>query len=246
MVVVLLTLVLLSTPAVQAEVPYVRLQEYQPIYIIAGKPDTKVQFSFMTQFIQKIEFYFGYTQLMMWDLSHPSAPFRDLNYNPDLFYRIHMDQESSQWLDLGAFEHESNGKDGDDSRGWHRFYLRYHSQHRLGEEVRGLWSFKLWYPIPYDSSNKDIVHYRGVWELQISLKNFLGSFFGENNLALRIYPGGRYYSNPLAGGQELTLLTKAPLKVLTPLAVFQIFHGYGENLLDYKTERWGVRAGLGF
>ncbi len=67
----------------------------------------------------KTYLFFTYTQKAFWDVFKESFPFRDLNYNPTigigraLVYKNRL---------LGAialqFEHESNGKDGIDSRSW--------------------------------------------------------------------------------------------------------------------------------
>jgi len=101
--------------------------EYKPTYFITGHPDTKVQLSFKAYIVRAMPLYFAYSQLMMWDLfTKRSSPFRDINFNPEVFYRLNLnDQPSFQWLDFGIYEHESNGKDGGDSRAWDRIYLRY-------------------------------------------------------------------------------------------------------------------------
>jgi phospholipase A1/A2 len=224
----------------------VRLQQHKPIYAIAGRPDTKIQLSFKVQIMKELGLHFGYTQLMMWDVLKPSAPIRDINYNPDLFYRIVFEESSPQWLDVGLFEHESNGRDGTASRSWNRAYMRYHSATTLDEQTQLVWSIKGWLPYGYNDSNADILRYRGLWELQCGVTNFLGPFFGMNELALRIYPGGASSTNPLQGGQELTLRAKTNYRALAPTLVFQLFHGYGENMLDYRANRFGLRAGFGF
>lgn len=229
-----------------AEPELVRLQQYKPIYAIAGRPDTKIQLSFKVQIMKELGLYFGYTQLMLWDVLKPSAPIRDINYNPDLFYRILFEKNSPQWIDVGLFEHESNGRDGTASRSWNRASLRYHSATHLDETTQVIWSLKAWMPYGYNDSNVDILRYRGLWEFTCSLNDFLGPFFGPNELSLRFYPGGTYYTNPLKGGQELTLRAKTNYRSLAPSVVFQVFHGYGENMLDYREDRFGLRAGFGF
>ncbi|MDR2805943.1 MAG: phospholipase A [Dysgonamonadaceae bacterium] len=65
-----------------------------------------------------------YTQKSFWDVYVKSAPFRDSNYNPGLslvkplIYRNHL-----YGMAAFAFEHESNGMDSLDSRGWNYFVL---------------------------------------------------------------------------------------------------------------------------
>ena len=182
---------------------------------------------------------------MMWDVFEPSAPFRDLNYNPDLFYRFFIKKESNRWIDLGIFEHESNGRDGRNSRGWHRTYVLFHSTQTMGGH-KILWSIKSWFPYSYKNSNPDLPKYRGLWEFQVTVSNLLRSFWGENELNLRLYPGGNSYLNPVAGGQEILFISKTKMTAFAPEFLIGFFHGYGENLLDYDKDRLGIRAGLSF
>ena len=224
----------------------VRLQEHKPIYFLIGEPDTKIQFSFKVQFFQRFNLYLAYTQLVMWDAFKVSSPVRDINYDPEIFYRIFIKKDSNRWIDLGFIEHESNGLTGATSRSWNRIYVLYHSTQKLSEHIKLPWSIKGWIPSYQNPTDRDIPKYRGMWELQVTLTDFLGSFFGDNDLLLRLYPGGKYYTNPLAGGQELTLRSKATIKALSPVVVFQLFHGYGENMLDYQHDRFGIRIGIGF
>jgi outer membrane phospholipase A len=165
---------------------------------------------------------------------------RDVNYNPDIFYRMGR-------LDVGVLEHESNGRGGYESRSWNQSYLRYSTQYSLREDSRVWWSAKA--SAPYgmsDEPSRDIPKRRGIWEFQIGINNLFDKIFEVNELVLRLYGGGASRLNPLQGGQELTYREKiSERKLLLPLYV-QIFHGYGENLLDATEKRWGFRAGVGF
>jgi phospholipase A1 len=224
--------------------------EYKPTYIIMGHPDTKVQISFKAQIVRAMPLYFAYSQLMIWELFiEPSSPFRDINFNPELFYRLHLNENSKyQWLDFGIYEHESNGKDGADSRSWDRIYLRYATTFLLDSEHGSKLHLtaKAWIPFNYDSTNPDLAKYRGIYEITVSLIDFMGESFERDDLTLRIYPGGWGDINPLKGGQELTFRLKAKSTRFLPMLVAQIFHGYAENMLDYRENRFGIRAGIGF
>jgi phospholipase A1 len=175
-----------------------------------------------------------------------SPYFYDINYNPEVFYRWAIPHQEDDWLDLGFYEHESNGKGGELERSWDRVYLRFHSRTTLGERSKLVWDIKAWAPIHYHVLSQDLAEYRGLWELNLTLADFLGPFFERGDLTLRVYPGGQSNLNPLHGGQELTLRTKSVPRAFLPMVVLQLFHGYGESLLDYQMSRWGVRAGLGF
>ncbi len=219
---------------------------YKPSYFLLGKPITKVQLSLKVQVLRGIPLFAGYTQLMMWDLFVESAPFRDLNYNPDIFYRFTLGGSTRRLLDVGIFEHESNGMGGSDSRSWNRVYLRY-TQGRQTLQRGFWWSMKAW--VPYgldDEQSKYLPRYRGVWEIQAGLSDYFDRFFEVNELILRVYGGGSSRSNPLQGGQELTYRGKSTARKLLLPFYLQVFHGYGENLLDAEERRWGFRAGIGF
>jgi phospholipase A1 len=222
-------------------------ERYQPSYFLLGRPNTKVQISFKIQAFRNFPIYFGYTQLMMWDLFKTSAPFRDINYSPDFFYRMNFDAapEASRTLDLGI-RHESNGVDGDISRSWNRVFARYMSTQMMA--TRGIWwSGEIW--IPYgmtDAPSKLLPRYRGLWQAELGLTDLLRGIFEVNEVILRVYGGGASRVNPLKGGQEITYREKRTSRAFLLPLYLQIFHGYGENLLDAPDERWGVRAGIGF
>src|SRR6476660_2830103 len=108
----LMNLISWSALAEESEHQFVPLYQYKPIYFLLGQTYTKIEVSFKVQIVSTIPIYFGYSQLMMWDLFLSSPFFRDLNYNPELFYRLLIPGEKDQWLDFGPLDHESNGKGG--------------------------------------------------------------------------------------------------------------------------------------
>jgi phospholipase A1 len=223
----------------------VLISPYKPTYFLIGTPDTKIQLSFKGQLVEAIPIYLGYTQLMFWDLFETSAPFQDLNYNPEIFYRVKGFENPLTWLDIGIFEHESNGKSGGDSRSWNRLYLLYNTGWSLRGNLKMTASARAWAPYAL-SDNSDITHYRGLAEFTVTLSGFLGSSFDRDDLLLRFYFGGDSYLNPLKGGQELTFRAKSKARKFLPLFTAQLFHGYGESLLDYQENRTGLRVGIGF
>src|SRR3546814_4857749 len=61
--------------------------------------------------------HFGYTQHMFWDLGAYSSPFRNIDFQPELFY-LTPSTTLSNGISLsaqGGIRHESNGRDGDAS-----------------------------------------------------------------------------------------------------------------------------------
>jgi outer membrane phospholipase A len=224
----------------------VALYSYKPIYILAGDPYSKIQFSFQTQILADLPVYFAYTQLMLWDFFIPSAYMYDVNYDPLAWYRLNFNTRNKQWLDLIPFEHESNGKGGDGERSWDRTAVSYHLTSTVADDVKFYTEFKVWVPLRYNKNNNDLAQYRGVWELNLAISQLATPHFPANDLTLRIYPGGKSLTDPTHGGQELTLRVRSSSGKFLPYGVFQVFHGYGEFLQDYNLDRWGLRAGIGF
>jgi outer membrane phospholipase A len=245
-----------SSPAEDGLPHPIAVEAFKPGYALYGNPFTKIQMSFQSKLIDGSQIYFGYTQLMMWDLGAPAPYFFDVNYNPMLWYRVPLSAEKAEWIDLIPEEHESNGKGFSRERSWDRIGAAYHRRLDFSGETKLFFHFKTWYPWhinsidndPTDNNpgNSDISEYRGSWEVTFALSNFLGSSVGFNDLILRLYPGGPSTTDPSMGGQELTFRIRSFHKSFLPLFVVQIFHGYAEDLLLYRTEQFQVRAGLGF
>jgi phospholipase A1 len=213
------------------------------MYLLMGSPETKIQLSFKVKLVDGMNLYFGYSQLMMWELFRLDPYFRDVNYNPEFFFRIPIKNSKSQFVDFGPIEHESNGRGGIDERSWNRTYARYHFEKPVGGPSYFIFSLKAWQSFIYNASNTDVDRYRGIWELELSFANF---FEQSYELTPRLYPGGPSTTDPSAGSQELTLRYALPkIKLLTYFTA-QLIHGYGKNLLNYKDEQWGIRGGIGF
>jgi phospholipase A1 len=219
---------------------------YKPNYFLLGDPNSKLSLSFKIKLLEDADLYLAYSQLMFWELGQESSPFQDVNYNPEIFYRVHIDDFPSNWVDVGIFEHESNGQAGEESRGWNRFYLLYSAEAFSWENVNLYGSLKAWLPYNKEDTNSDITQYRGLWELNLTLATVEGSSFERSDLTLRLYPGGRTGMDPTQGGQEVTLRLKAMFKSFLPILTIQYFNGYGEGLLAYNESESIWRIGIGF
>jgi outer membrane phospholipase A len=73
----------------------------------------------------------------------------------------------------------------------------------------------------------------------------MGPSFELNDLTLRFYSGGSLWIQPWDGGRELTLRLRGSSSAFLANAVFQVFQGFGESLLDYNQSYFGFRAGIG-
>ena len=232
--------------SIKTEPNLLSLYSYKPIYFLVGSPYTKIQLSFETQIFKNIPIYFGYSQLMLWDLLTPSPFFYDLNYNPLFWYRLVTNDVNSEWLDFIPWEHESNGKGGSSEISWDRVGVLYHRTDSVGANMQLYQDYKVWVPLDYNSNSTDLARYRGLWELNLTLSGLFKPYFAFDDITLRLYPGGPSLLDPTMGGQELTLRLRSSNRMFLPFVTLQVFHGYGEYLQDYSVDQWGLRAGLGF
>lgn len=186
--------------------------------------------------------YFGYTQLSYWQAYNvgESAPFRNTDYNPELFYRLAPRAWGAGQVggDVG-FEHESNGQRAGLSRSWNQFYAAPYFQ-AGGLLVRA----KLRWRVPEDAKetpdaargddNPDITDYLGHADLHVYHR-----WASEHQVHLLLR------GNPATGKgfASLNFSRRLPHEQNAWL-VFMVSHGYGESLLDY--DRKVTRAGIGF
>jgi phospholipase A1 len=185
-------------------------------------------------------FYFGYTQKSFWQLfnSKESSPFRETNYNPELFYRWTPQLPwLNQWGADAGFEHESNGRSQPDSRSWNRFYVA-----PFQAKGKYLVYLKFWYRVPEKTKaspndaegddNPDIERYYGHAEFQAQRQFF------ENHLVHLAIKG-----NVNTGKGSVSLNYSIPSKDGSLFYCLNFFSGYGESLSNYN--RAITRVGIG-
>lgn len=187
--------------------------------------------------------YLGFTLTSFWQLynSEVSKPFRETNYEPEIFW-----QETADYSVLGykfntfqlGFNHMSNGQSGLSSRSWNRIFASV-----VFSDQDDIYYLKTWYRIPEDDKadpldptgddNPDIENYYGRMEFGYGRKlgNFKVMALLRNNLNLGNNRGSIQLdlTYPLTDRYEL---------------LFQYFNGYGDSLIDYNRSQ--ERVGLGF
>ncbi len=185
--------------------------------------------------------HFGYTQTSLWDLAADSKPFRDTSYRPSLFYQWDFASapDSPHRVGLRAgYEHESNGRDSENSRSIDTLFTSVDWRYRLpGGDAYVGFTPKVWGYLDR-SENPDIYRYRGYGEL--------GLRFGRDDgwlarLKLRRAMGG-------VGSTQLDLSYPLRRAILSETAAYlhlQIFDGYGPTLLDYNQSQ-GTQFRIGF
>lgn len=189
--------------------------------------------------------YFGFTLKSFWQVyNHDiSAPFRETNYRPEVFYQAPLPFKTGNgaWLGRIGLEHESNGRTQLLSRSWNRAYVA------VGYAAENwMLSIQPWYRFPEDKKedtppgtppaskgddNPDIQDYMGHYEMNGAYKYKKVDFTG---MFRRNFSTGK-------GAHEIgiTFPLWGRLKGYT-----QYFDGYGESLIDYNNKN--QRIGIGF
>lgn len=202
------------------------------------------------QQIFKSNFYFAYTQRSFWQAynTNESSPFRETNYNPEVFYRFIPGYFASRGLGnghlishLGAdigFEHESNGQSVPVSRSWNRFYFTpcYSNDNTLIQ-------LKLSYRVPESDKknpgdtegddNPDITDFLGYGEL-----NIYQQFFQDHLVHLMLRGNG----TTKKGAIEITY--SLPVYYGNTFFMIKGFHGYGDSLIDYNNSISRIGVGI--
>jgi phospholipase A1 len=181
----------------------------------------------------KTYLFLTYSQKAFWNVFQNSFPFRDLNFNPTLGLgkALVRDNRFLGTISL-QFEHESNGKDGLDSRSWNK--VSFSSYFTLDDR----WDFqaKAWIPIVDGDNNKDIVKYAG-WGL----------------VALNYSSPKRKYNIGCVVTKRGGVNLNANIELNFSVRLFsddnqylflQYYNGYGESMLDYNQYRQRIRLGV--
>ena len=145
-----------------------RLTPYNESYILLHPNDTKIQTSFKYNVFS--QFYISYTQLIYWDLFSKSSPFKDINCNPEIFYRLKFNNKFFvKFLQAGYF-HKSNGKDGIADRSMDRVNVTSSADIFVTSRVNVMWKQEYWYNFHVSSRNKDVFEYIGFQKQDLIVK----------------------------------------------------------------------------
>ncbi|WAJ69471.1 phospholipase A [Catenovulum adriaticum] len=213
----------------------------------AARPlEAKFQISFKVPlnhesiFTEGDALFFGLTMQSWWQLytEAMSKPFRETNYQPEIFYYLPVNWQLLNTHTSLAFglEHQSNGRSLPYSRSWNRVYLSV-----IVEDEAWALTLRPWWRLPESKTkeitdptrddNPDIAKYMGYFELNGAYRidqNMQGHFMVRQNL------------NHGKGAIELGVTFPLWGRVTGYL---QYFNGYGESLIDYNYSQ--QRIGLG-
>lgn len=182
--------------------------------------------------VDDVTLWMAFTGTFYWQAynSDISSPFRETNYEPELFVTKPVDWQIGPLdseLIVAGFSHQSNGRDVPVSRSWNRLFARY--VFKTGDYY---WSLKPWYRIPekkkddpmdtHGDDNPDMEKYMGNFELELSrpFGNHVLELMVRNNLRSDNKGAGRInYSFPLSKRFK---------------GLVQVFSGYGDSLINYN------------
>ena len=191
---------------------------------------------------KNLALFFGFTLESWWQLYTEalSRPFRETNYQPELFYIAPL-----SWHPFGGntgfftgIEHQSNGRSNEFSRSWNRVYGGF-----LFEKDNFALSIKPWvrltedekqYPLdPSGDDNPDIIDYMGHFELAIAHK--------WDHFELSLITRQNFDQNKGAAQLGFTFPLWGKLRGFAT-----VFSGYGDSLIDYnyKQTRYGLGVAL--
>lgn len=229
------------------------ISEYKPVYFdigTRGKTTARFQISAKYRLFSPAanrpanwyeNFYLGYTQTSLWDLQSDSMPFIDTTFNPSVFWLSDnlWSSESQNWrlgVNVGA-EHNSNGKDGPDSRSVNNGYVEPRFHYRLdgGSTLTFAPRIKAYFGVA--GENPDYADYAGRvnWQLRWAQDN--------GAVVTALYRQGdqqrRTTQLDFAWPLQRTWLN------MNGYLHLQYFNGYGETLLGYnRREDSQFRVGL--
>ncbi|MDR1074923.1 MAG: phospholipase A [Xanthomonadaceae bacterium] len=205
--------------------------------------EVKFQLSFKTKVAENLfhdngDLWVGYTQSSRWQAynSEDSRPFRETNYEPEVMLAFRNNYSLGGWKGRMAgisLTHQSNGRSDPLSRSWNRVILN------VGLDQEN-WALMLrpWYRLDEsrrDDNNPDIEDYMGRGDATLVFNPSNGH---EVSLMLRhsLRTGDRSHgAAQLDWGFPISNLLRGHL---------QVFHGYGESLIDYNHKATYMGVGI--
>lgn len=226
--------------------PYFTL--YKDNYFIAGttiggKPTaTNSDVKFQVSIAQRLTkstlpfntyLYLFYTQKCMWNVFENSMPMRDFNFNPGIGLAKHLFVKNRYVGKVTLMiEHESNGRDGIESRSWNKVSLASNIFIDPNFMVHG----KVWIPIIDGQNNQDILYYSGIYQVGTTFTTPNKRFGFALTMVKR--KGWNFKYN------TIWEVNYRLFKDENQFLFLQYYNGYGENLLDYNQHHSRLRIGL--
>ena len=192
-------------------------------------------------FTEQDALFFGFTVRAFWQAYNKdiSAPFRETNYEPEIYWATPVPWEilggDASFVAIGL-SHQSNGRSLPFSRSWNRLYAGI-----AWERWRYVFALKAWWRIPEDDKddpldpdgddNPDIEDYLGNFEFTVAYRKF------DQEVAVMLRNNLDSDENRGAIQVDWTFPLHRRFR-----GYVQYFNGYGESLIDYNAdiERIGI------
>ncbi len=141
---------------------------------------------------------------------------------------------------VGLYEHKSNGRDGDESRGQDKYYLE--SQVSYGDVFNIGARLKVFGYYHLARENKDLPKYQGYYEAELfaQIRSKTVEFLDKERIYIK---GGSSLSK---GWIEYGARVRLVSSRVQPYLYVQGFYGYDENMIDYDKKVNAIRIGLEF
>ena len=174
-----------------------------------------------------------YNQKVFWNVFENSMPVHDFNFNPGIGVSkllIAKDRVIGKaWL---LIEHESNGRDNDNSRSWNKISLC----GSIYISPQFMIHAKYWIPIVDGQHNRDILRYCGIFQ------NGLQVMSNDKKYGMAITLVKRQGWN--LNFNTIVELNYRLFKKDNQYMFLQYYNGYGDNLLDYNKFHSRLRFGI--
>lgn len=218
------------------------VEMYKNNYILFGdkgdqvKAYTSFKYSLLKRY--KSGLFLGYSQKLMWSLYERSSPFWDINYSPEVFIKSkYIFSDYVDFIKFGLYEHNSNGRDGPESRSIDRGYVQ--SQWSMGNKVNFGVNLKGFYYYSMENKNSDYNRYSNYYEAKVFLS--LGETDDEDSKDEIYVKFGGLDKGFVEGG-----FISRKIWVMNPRLYVQAYHGYVESLLRYDERETRIRLGIIF
>lgn len=222
--------------------PYREGDTIPSVPIALDNVELKFQLSVKMKVVQGLfgntgDLWIGYTQSSRWQVYNYalSRPFRETNYEPEVMVSFPTDYRilglNGKLLTFGLV-HQSNGRSDPLSRSWNRVVAQ------VGLE-RGRCTLLLrpWWRIPEDP---DVDDNPGIEDLLGNGEVLL--LYQHQRHLVSLQARTSFTSSPFQGGSiqgDWSYTLSGNLK-----AHLQVFHGYGESMIDYNHRQTTVGIGI--
>ena len=206
--------------------------------------ELKFQISFKTMAFRNVfgnriggDIWLGYSQTSRWQIYNvdQSRPFRETNYEPEVMLLVPTPYKifgiNGVFAGIG-YNHQSNGRSNPLSRNWHRIIMQFGWETKdMSIILRPWWVIR---GTAIEENNPGIENYMGRGDLTIAYEK------GKHDLSLI----GRH-SMRFGDDNRGSLQIDYAFRIYDYLKLhIQVFHGYGESLIDYNHKQTTIGIGV--